>query len=1289
MTITAPRSSVLAPHSPALAIQQHSTAPSVINVPPSSRAEGDRQLAQNLVGALQKTKDDGQAPVQVPPSSTLGQWRTQLVIALRNPEFQNWIKAKGIRPESIVIFPDSGAIMVTINHQRSTFTLNDNSGWSTVAGPIVSASKVIGSGSGDSIHYPEVFRDTAELKNVASFYGVPALEDATVKEIERTRAFPPIEPTDAQRSPSVRGDNALGEQQQVLAAIYQRNSASLAPPGDAQLVQRFTGEWQKKMEGGTAGLVTVPAQTTLGQWLALYGALLETPVVKNWMRDQNIDPGTLKIVPSTGAMSATVAGNTKNFSLTDNSGWRQIAGPLLEAGKVIAPSAKQSLSVSFDQGVAAVSLKVVAKFYGESTPANVAACMPRIEQLNRQKSFDAVPDERQSAYALEALRRNAAKAYAVAPAKLAYTRLATGVAKAVPEPRAQAKQLAEKILRENLSTEQLAKLEPLDADKLYLNRFQGGVAPSTARSGWDHPGEEPKRSLTLTEAVLSNFTEHDWLPGELDNNAGIYVDGPGQSKKQGYGAHNEVAIDPSTFMRAVWKADFQGEMTQKIDAFWAEHGTDYRTASKGEFVNQARQQLKAQDAKSASERASQAGEHQFTRSDYQLVMKAVSNVPADPKAPATLEQLQAEAPTEGKVRAHVFDINGWPSNIIRFADADDGQYNYENNRRDGRQILYLPGATPAFLRFDSLKKMDDWVVEQAKDPKKREALASHFSLYNRQDGGSFGKYGVDSALAHLATGDWENWEGKTIDRRDIKIAGDVFTHLRDNARERMTSDADTVIKSNSEVTRDTWLNDISAGAGLLAKLAPLGLPVALAGIGTGLTQMALGTEKSYSGDAQAERKEGAWKIFDGALNTLFSALPGAEKANDPFDLSEEELSSSPVSNTDDTPRSTPDGSDDIPLRKGARSATPPRQSSSSLIKMSAHAVSDGEASIKNVTPDALGVYRVQDADGLYRAFVRFTDETGSSKVFELKGHYKTGDMFASIINPKTGKAVMRVNPGRNREWARAPADGGVKWPWERTPSPTLSDDMKSTSTFSNQFRDLDGKKLSAGKRADEFLKFSEGSHYEFASNNYEDNGVIKANARVSWNLDETGFAVEAGEKAQITEHSSSEYSPNFVLDINRNPYTVTTTENRLLNTQRLNAEADSAEGIRQARLKQFEQAVPDADLRARISEVAHQGSIAPATIDLNGGSVLQDGYYFGADDTQFHIEHVPAKDVTTVRITSRGHLSNPEQDINHVPGVEVTITRTFTIRASNELDAPYVIDKNAPTNIEVSVAPGP
>jgi hypothetical protein len=84
--------------------------------------------------------------------------------------------------------------------------------------------------------------------------------------------------------------------------------------------------------------------------------------------------------------------------------------------------------------------------------------------------------------------------------------------------------------------------------------------------------------------------------------------------------------------------------------------------------------------------------------------------------------------------------------------------------------------------------------------------------------------------------------------------------------------------------------------------------------------------------------------------------------------------------------------------------------------------------------------------------------------------------------------------------------------------------------------------------------------------------------------------------------------------------------------------------------------------------------------------VLQDGYYFGADDTQFHIDHDPDKRVTQVRITSKGHLSNPEKDISHVPGAEVTIKRTFTLRRGSEPDTSYKIDKDAPTTVEVSVA---
>lgn len=224
--------------------------------------------------------------------------------------------------------------------------------------------------------------------------------------------------------------------------------------------------------------------------------------------------------------------------------------------------------------------------------------------------------------------------------------------------------------------------------------------------------------------------------------------------------------------------------------------------------------------------------------------------------------------------------------------------------------------------------------------------------------------------------------------------------------------------------------------------------------------------------------------------------------------------------------------------------------------------------------------------------------------------------------------------------------------------------------------------MTGANKIDDILKVNTGSNYEFASSNFEDKGVIKTNFRVSWTIDETEFSINPGEKAQFTKHSSSEYSPNFVLDINRNPYSVTTTENGLSVTYPLNATADSGEGIMQARLTQFERAISDPDLRARISEVAHQGSVAPAVLNLDS-TVLQDGYYFAADDTRFRIDNNPSSNVTTVQITSKGHLSNPEKDLIPVPDVEVIIKRTFTIREGNELDSLYTIDKDAPTTIEV------
>ncbi len=452
---------------------------------------------------------------------------------------------------------------------------------------------------------------------------------------------------------------------------------------------------------------------------------------------------------------------------------------------------------------------------------------------------------------------------------------------ALPRVREEAKKWAE---------EMLFKLtgRTVDADTVFLNRFQLAQSANTV-TGWEHP-DEPAVSQALPDALLSNFNEHDWLPGVLDQEAGLYTAGRGQSAKGGYGAHNQFPLAPSALMHESWKTDFQARMTQRLDSFWREHADDYRTSLKGEFVYQARKQLQAYERASPAERRQMPAEQRFTRDDYRLVMGAASNLPLDENQALSVGQLQASAPVSSGLLVHALDLNGFVANdIVRFTAADDGTYRQLRGRRDGVQILYIPGHQPAFVRFDTLTDMDHWIAEQGRDPAKRQALESHFNLRDRQDNGvgfwsDFKAFftgdqqsnkGVDTTITYLGTGDWDNIEGAVIDSANVRIRGDVFTAMKEATKKRMSSDADIMIKSNSEVTRDTWLNDLTAAAGLAAKFAVIGEPLVIGvAAATGVAETALGTEKAISGDTQAERTQGSAAALDGALDTLFSVAGG-------------------------------------------------------------------------------------------------------------------------------------------------------------------------------------------------------------------------------------------------------------------------------------------------------------------------------------------------------------------------------------------------------------------------------
>lgn len=717
--------------------------------------------------------------------------------------------------------------------------------------------------------------------------------------------------------------------------------------GDRQLAQRLgPAPFQHPLSGPDA-VFDIPPHSTLGVWLNQLDSALRHPDFQRWMKDHNISPSAVRFEPDTNRLHVFINGQPRQFALDDDSGFAAVARPLIQAVRALGfwpPSSGRFLNYP-NKPYNVAHFYDVLRFYGINPSAppdglQDLTTVPRSDALRGDAALTEqqriVGDIHDRHTLLDHLTRLLAKLPAppVAPAVLArdlsalpvsvhpgstfaqahpgptpskvsaarfitasgaalpktrealkgmirtlrdtplekarmqreknrYSQLMRATHDALPRVREEAKKWAEAILFNLIGTH-------VDADTVYLNRFQGGGNSAATLNGWEWTVQEPWRSLKLPDALLSNFSEDDWLPGNMDAHSGLYTVGAGQSTKGGYGAHNQFPVLPSAVMHAAWKTDFQALFTHKQQVFWADHGQDYRATLKGGFVAQARQQL-------------QAGEPGFTRDDYQWVMSAVANLPLDEKAPLTVDQLQATTPVKGVVRTHLLDINGRPStDILRFSAADHTT-----------QILYIPGHAPAFMRFNSIADVDEWGKVQGSDPDKRKALASHFSLRDRQDedvgfwsnfaafisGDRQSRIGVDSALKYLGNDYWSHHEGVVIDSGHLLVEGDIFSVIKDNTQRRMASDADVAIKSNSEVTRDTWLNDLTAAAGLMAKFAVIGEPLVVGtAVVVGVAQTALGTEKAISGDTQAERQQGTSSALDGALNTLFSLGGGINEA---------------------------------------------------------------------------------------------------------------------------------------------------------------------------------------------------------------------------------------------------------------------------------------------------------------------------------------------------------------------------------------------------------------------------
>ena len=95
------------------------------------------------------------------------------------------------------------------------------------------------------------------------------------------------------------------------------------------------------------------------------------------------------------------------------------------------------------------------------------------------------------------------------------------------------------------------------------------------------------------------------------------------------------------------------------------------------------------------------------------------------------------------------------------------------------------------------------------------------------------------------------------------------------------------------------------------------------------------------------------------------------------------------------------------------------EASRQLPDFSAHALPDSLLEGRTIRGD--GTFQVGD-----QFYVRYTDGTGTSKVFEISNVYKVGGGHVRVVDPVTKKTVMFLEPTGEGQWRLNRMQGGVK-----------------------------------------------------------------------------------------------------------------------------------------------------------------------------------------------------------------------------------------------------------------------
>ncbi len=190
-------------------------------------------------------------------------------------------------------------------------------------------------------------------------------------------------------------DPAVEAARQVIRTLRRARSVTWADSsravGNQQLVSFYADtmlEYAKTPNPQKT--ITVPRHSTFGQCWSNFVSALNNPFFIEWALKTGLDLSTVKVDASKSSLSGTVNGQSKTFTLTDNSGWADLAAPILRNARVIDPLYD---GVHYTVTYTLAPFLLVAAFHGENRHLSETQAGRRADLLNTQRAFDPIPTD--------------------------------------------------------------------------------------------------------------------------------------------------------------------------------------------------------------------------------------------------------------------------------------------------------------------------------------------------------------------------------------------------------------------------------------------------------------------------------------------------------------------------------------------------------------------------------------------------------------------------------------------------------------------------------------------------------------------------------------------------------------------------------------------------------------------------------------------------------------------------------------------------------------------------------